>query len=106
MAGFSTLGAVTAVLAVAAVVASSVAFYEVESTRSLATEVDTRAAELASGQVLRQVDGLMIQMLAEASASSNDTALRDMLARNGVSFKVNAPAAQPANESTPASPTK
>jgi hypothetical protein len=34
----------------------------------------------------------LIQMLATASARSNDTAIRDLLARNGVTFSVNRPA--------------
>src|SRR5579859_2257029 len=35
----------------------------------------------------------LIQMLVVASARSNDAAIRDVLARNGVTFSVNQPAA-------------
>ncbi len=35
----------------------------------------------------------LIQMLALASARNNDSAIRDLLARNGISFSVNQPAA-------------
>lgn len=38
----------------------------------------------------------LIQMLAVASARNNDAAIRDLLARNGVSFSVNQPAASAA----------
>jgi hypothetical protein len=48
----------------------------------------------SSVQEARQNQDL-IQMLAMASARSNDTAIRDLLARNGVTFVVNQPG-QPA----------
>ena len=44
----------------------------------------------------------LIQLLAKAAAERNDQAIRDLLARNGVTFRVSAaPAAAPATVPAP-----
>ncbi len=61
------------------------------SVADLQREVAQRQQKIAASQVLGQVNGRLIQMLAAASVERGDAALRDLLAANGVSFTVNPP---------------
>lgn len=64
--------------------------------RGLQAEVDTAQANLQRGQAFANVNNSLIQLLAKAAAERNDPALRALLARNGVTFKVSAaPAVAP-----------
>ncbi|MBK6721019.1 MAG: hypothetical protein IPG62_14355 [Sphingomonadales bacterium] len=67
--------------------------------RGLQAEVLDGQAQLAKAQTLANVDNSLIQLLAKSAAENDDKALRDLLARNGVTFKANA-AAQKAPEPT------
>ena len=62
--------------------------------RDLQNQVSAGQAQLAKAQTLANVDNSLIQLLAKSAAENNDTALRDLLARNGVTFKANAVADQ------------
>lgn len=71
--------------------------------RNLQGEVDTAQTALQRGQAFANVNNSLIQLLAKAAAERNDPAIRDLLARNGVTFKLSAapattapPAAAPA----------
>lgn len=56
------------------------------SVRDLQTEVATRQQFINESVPLARVNNQIIQALANMSARSNDVALRDMLARHGVTF--------------------
>ena len=81
-------------VAVAAAVALAAKLMLTAGVTDLQKEVAQRQQQIAASQVLGQVNGRLIQMLATASVERNDPALRDLLARNGVQFTVNPPAAQ------------
>jgi hypothetical protein len=80
-------------VAVAAAMALAAKLVLTAGVTDLQKEVAARQQTLAASQVLGQVNGRLIQMLATASVERNDPALRDLLARNGVQFTVNPPAA-------------
>lgn len=70
--------------------------------RNLQGDVDTAQAALQRGQAFTNVNNSLIQLLAKAAAERNDPALRDLLARNGVTFKLSAaPVAAPAPPPVP-----
>jgi hypothetical protein len=58
--------------------------------RNLQGKVDTAQAALQRGQAFANVNNSLIQLLAKAAAERNDTAIRNLLARNGVTFKLSA----------------
>jgi hypothetical protein len=65
--------------------------------RGLQAVVDTAQAAVQRGQAFANVNNSLIQLLAKTAAERNDPALRELLARNGVTFQVSgAPAAAPA----------
>ncbi len=97
------LGKLALGLAVAAAVALGVKLVLTSEVSRLQRDVAQRQQAIAASQVLGQVNGRLIQMLAAASAERNDEALRTLLARNGVRFTVNPPAA-PGSQSTPSTP--
>lgn len=80
-------------VAVVAAVALSAKLVMTSGVADLQRDVAARQQQIASSQVLGQVNGRLIQMLATASAERNDPALRALLARNGVQFSVNQPSA-------------
>jgi hypothetical protein len=59
--------------------------------RSEAALVDGRASALAAGGVIRNVDDVMVRLLAETSARTNDQAIKELLTRNDVLFRVHPP---------------
>ena len=68
--------------------------------RALQAAVDTSQQALQRGQAFANVNNSLIQLLAKAAAERNDPALRELLARNGITYQVSgASAAAP----TPAS---
>ena len=67
-----------------------------ERNRAAATANDSQRAALARTQQFAQVDTALVQLLAKAAVERNDSALRALLAVNGVTFQVNAPAVAPA----------
>ena len=79
------LGGLALVLAVLSVISA-------QANRGLQQEVDAARPDLAKGQTFANVDNSLIQLLAKAAVEKNDAALRDLLARNGVTFRVNGPA--------------
>jgi cell division protein FtsB len=85
------LGALALILAIAGVIQSA-------RNRSLQAQVAEGQAKLAKAQTLANLDNSLVQLMAKAAADKNDGALRDLLARNGVTFKMPpapAPDAQP-----------
>lgn len=70
--------------------------------RDLQAQVNTTQAALQRGQAFANVNNSLIQLLAKAAAERNDPAIRELLARNGVTFKVApAPATAPAAAPVP-----
>jgi len=61
-----------------------------ERNRALQAEVTAGQAVLQRGQTFANVNNSLIQLLAKAAAESNDSAIRDLLARNGVTFELKA----------------
>jgi cell division protein FtsB len=83
------LGALALILAVVVVVQSA-------SNRALQQKIATGQAKLAQAQTMANLDNSLVQLMAKAAADRNDSALRNLLARNGVTFKTPpVPAAQP-----------
>jgi len=78
------ISAVTLVLALIDVAMTS-------SVRELQTDVGHRQQYLNQSVALGRLNSQIIQTLAKLSAQSNDEAIRSMLAKNGVTFKLNAP---------------
>ena len=70
--------------------------------RGLQKEVDATRVELAKSQAFANVNNTLIQLLAKAAAEKNDAALRELLARNGVTFSVKPPPTAPALAAPPA----
>lgn len=68
--------------------------------RGLQAEVDAAQGTLQRGQAFANVNNSLIQLLAKAAAERNDPAIRDLLARNGITFKLSAApaAAAPAGQ--------
>jgi hypothetical protein len=60
--------------------------------RALQMEVDSEQAKVARGQTFANLNNNLIQLLARTAAEQNDPAIRDLLAKNGVTFQVQAPA--------------
>jgi hypothetical protein len=77
-------------VAVAAAVALGAKLVLTSGVADLQRDVTERQQKIAASQVLGQVNGRLIQMLATASVERDDPALRSLLARNGVQFSVNA----------------
>ena len=75
------LGVVALVLALLNVAAA-------QRNRALQAEVAERQTALQRGQTFANVNNSLIQLLAKAAVERNDTAVRDLLARNGVTFQV------------------
>lgn len=67
--------------------------------RKLQDDVVSGQAQLGKAQTLANVNNSLVQLLAKAAAENNDNDIRDLLARNGVTFKANAPV-QPKQEPT------
>ncbi len=89
------LGLTTA-LGVLAVALVSAQIGLATSNRTLQGQVNQRQQYLQQSAQLEGLYREMVRALAERAASSGDEALRDLLARNGVSYSVHAPAATPA----------
>jgi hypothetical protein len=87
------LGVLTLVLAILNVAGA-------QRNRALQADVNTAQAALQRGQAFANVNNSLIQLLAKTAAERNDPALRDLLARNGVTFQVSS---GPATGPTPAS---
>ena len=90
------LGALALVLAVLSVVGAQI-------NRGLQQQVDAVRPDLAKGQTFANIDNSLIRLLAKAAVEKNDTALRDLLARNGVTFKVDGAAPSAAAPAQPSS---
>jgi hypothetical protein len=84
------LGALALVLAVLTVVQSG-------RNRSLQKQLGDGQAKLTKAQAIANLDNSLIQLMAKAASDKNDGAIRDLLARNGVTFK-SAPAPAPKAE--------
>ena len=61
--------------------------------RSVQAAFDRQQAALQRGQTFANINNSLIQLLAKAAAETNDTAIRDLLARNGVTFQLKPDAA-------------
>ena len=67
--------------------------------RPRAVRIRPLQAKLARARTFLQVDNALVQLLARTAADKDDAALRDVLARNGVTFRRTegaAPAPEPA----------
>jgi cell division protein FtsB len=73
-------GAAALILAILSVVQSA-------RNRSLQAQVAEGQSKLAKAQALANLDNSLVQLMAKAAADKDDGALRDLLARNGVTFK-------------------
>lgn len=87
------LSIVTVVLAIA-LVALGV------QNRALQDQVAAGRQQLARAQTFAGLDNSLVQLLAKTAAEKNDAALKDLLAHNGVTFKVEPNAANGAAHSS------
>ncbi len=76
-------------LAVLALVLAVLNVAGAQRNRGLQQELDAARPELVKGQAFANVNNGLIQLLAKAAVEKQDRALRDLLARNGVTFRVN-----------------
>jgi Flp pilus assembly protein TadD len=81
----TAVSAVTLILAIADVAMTS-------KVRELQADVTQRQQYLNQSVALGRLNTQIIQTLARMSSQSNDEAIRALLAKNGVTFKVTAPA--------------
>lgn len=86
------LGALALLLAIVSVVQSA-------RNRMLQAEVTEGQVKLAKAQTMANLDNSLVQLMAKTAADKNDSALRDLLARNGVTFKT-PPAPKPPEPET------
>ena len=88
------LGGLALVLAVFSVVQSG-------ANRDLQETASANQAQLQKAQTLATIDNNLVQLLAKAAAEGNDSDIRALLARNGVTFRTRsadpAPLAAPTN---------
>lgn len=82
-------------LAILALILAVLSVAGAQRNRSLQSEVEAGQQALVRGQTFANVNNSLIQLLAKTAAERNDQALRDLLARNGITYQVSAPA-QPA----------
>jgi cell division protein FtsB len=83
------LGALALLLAIVTVVQSV-------RNRTLQAQVADGQAKLAKAQAMANLDNSLVQLMAKTAADKDDRAIRDLLARNGVTFKAPpAPAPEP-----------
>lgn len=73
----------------------------IESNRHLQDNVNQRQADINKGTTLASLNQGLIQALAEAAVTNNDTAAKDLLAAQGITIKPNAAAPAAAGKSTP-----
>ena len=66
--------------------------------RTLEQSVESDRAAMTKGQALANINNGLIRLMAKTAAEKNDAELRDLLARNGVTFKVSD---QPTEGKTP-----
>ena len=74
------LGALALLLAIVTVAQSA-------RNRTLQAEVTEGQAKLAKAQALANLDNSLVQLMAKTAADKDDRAIRDLLARNGVTFR-------------------
>ena len=86
------LGVLAMILAIATVVQAA-------SNRSLQGKVAAGQAKLAQAQAMANLNNSLIQLMAKTAAEKDDRAIRDLLARNGVTF--NSPPAPVADAAGP-----
>lgn len=82
------LGGLALVLALATV-------WQSYSNRTLQEQVTKDQAQLVRAQTLANLDNSLIQLMAKAAVDNGDTAMRDLLARNGVTVNAKAAASPP-----------
>jgi hypothetical protein len=75
-------------LAVVALLAVVVKFAISSSAAIAAHDVAERQHRIVAAQTLSQVDNQLVQMMAAASAQTNDTDIKRLLADNGVQFTI------------------
>ena len=75
------------------------AMFNVWASRDIATKRRTlgeKQAELQEARQLSQINDQLIRALANSAAATDDAAIREMLASEGVTYQVNAPAIEDA----------
>ncbi len=55
--------------------------------RTLRARIAEGQAQVSKAQTLANLDNSLVQLLAKSAVDNNDLALRDLLSRNGVTFK-------------------
>ena len=68
--------------------------------RSLQAEAAAGQAKIAAAQTAATVNNNLIRLLAKAAAEKGDERIRDLLARNGITYRPATPAAPAATEET------
>ncbi len=81
---FDTLAVVLGVIALLLAVATVVQAAQV---RALQQQVRDGQGKLAQAQTMANLDNSLIQLMAKTAAENDDNAIRDLLERNGVTFK-------------------
>lgn len=88
------LGALALLLAITTIIQGM-------SNRALQQQVTEGQAQVARAQTLANLDKSLIELIAKSSVENKDDALRDLLARGGVTFTTSAPAVATSSGDTP-----
>jgi hypothetical protein len=78
--------------ALALVLAGAIVWKAAEN-RSLQDKINAGRQDLVKAQTFATIDNNVIQLIAKQAAEKNDTALKALLLRNGITFSLNGPAA-------------
>ena len=90
------LGLVSAAMGALALVLAVVTVIQSGTNADLQVIAAQGQAQLAKAQALTTLDNNLVQLLAKAAAEQNDSDIRGLLARNGVTFRTSPSAATPA----------
>lgn len=83
------LGTVSAFVGGLAMLLAVVSVFQSNANADLQLIAAQGQAQLAKAQALTTLDGNLVQLLAKAAAEQNDSDIRGLLARNGVTFRTN-----------------
>lgn len=92
---FDRLGLTAAVLGGFALILAVVSVVQGQTNQELQETVSANQTQLQKAQTLTAVDNNLVQLLAKAAAEGNDSDIRALLARNGVTFRTRAATAAP-----------
>ena len=83
----SRLALAGAILGGLALILAVFVLFQASSNRSLQHQLADGQAQMTKAQTLVNLDNSLVQLMVKTAVDTNDTALRELLAANGVTFK-------------------